>query len=343
MINQIKPNQRIGVFYDGNFLLHVSNYYYHIHWQHKRLDIGGLHRFIASRLAQEQNTPDTKLHISQAHYFRGRLNAAEAQARNNQLYNDRVFDDVLMSEGIETHYLPLRNMFGKREERGTDVWLSLEVYERALMGQIDTAVLVISDTDYLPLVRKLMSLGIQVMILGWEFEFQNDMGQKCVTKTSHELLDIATHPILMHQVIEDGLINGDDIVHDLFIGGAAEYDLEVVDKWNKMPKQRIINQLESEAIEREFEEDDDMEREPNNDNNMDETTSNEPRYRSHILSLKAGYGFIKYPDNNLFFHSGDLINADFTFLAPGTIVTFNIGKNDAGDDVAKNVMVESNM
>ena len=37
---------RIGVFYDGNYFLHVSNYYNYSHERKNRLSIAGLHHFI---------------------------------------------------------------------------------------------------------------------------------------------------------------------------------------------------------------------------------------------------------------------------------------------------------
>ena len=90
-------SHRIGVFYDGNFLLHASNYYNYIHPIKRRLSLSGLHRFILQRVAEEEQIDPMWCQITEAHYFRGRLNAAEAAQRGNQLYNDRVFDDILMS------------------------------------------------------------------------------------------------------------------------------------------------------------------------------------------------------------------------------------------------------
>ena len=37
---------KIGVFYDGNYFLHVSNYYNYDHPRQRRLSITGLHKFI---------------------------------------------------------------------------------------------------------------------------------------------------------------------------------------------------------------------------------------------------------------------------------------------------------
>ena len=280
---------RIGVFYDGNFLLHASNYYNYIHPVKRRLSLGGLHNFIRHRVAEEEGIELSKCQIAQAHYFRGRLNAAEAAQRGNQLYNDRVFDDILMSEGIQPHYLPLRNLQGKKEERGIDVWLSLEAYELAMTGRIDTVVLIVSDTDYTPLMRKLTGLGLRIMLLSWEFEYVNDDGVKMVTKTSHELLSLATYPVAMHDVINYGVQQNNPLISEMFVAPDPS----------------------RQAREQTFE-------------------------TSEILSLKNGFGFIKYPNNNLFFHYQDVVG-EFADLNVGDPVEFTIEQNQQKQDVAKNV------
>ena len=280
---------RIGVFYDGNFLLHASNYYNYIHPVKRRLSLGGLHNFIRHRVAEEEGIEPSKCQIAQAHYFRGRLNAAEAAQRGNQLYNDRVFDDILMSEGIQPHYLPLRNLQGKKEERGIDVWLSLEAYELAMTGRIDTVVLIVSDTDYTPLMRKLTGLGLRIMLLSWEFEYVNDDGVKMVTKTSHELLSLATYPVAMHDVINYGVQQNNPLISEMFVAPDPS----------------------RQAREQTFE-------------------------TSEILSLKNGFGFIKYPNNNLFFHYQAVVG-EFADLNVGDPVEFTIEQNQQKQDVAKNV------
>ena len=278
---------RIGVFYDGNFLLHASNYYNYIHPVKRRLSLGGLHNFIRHRVAEEEGIEPSKCQIAQAHYFRGRLNAAEAAQRGNQLYNDRVFDDILMSEGIQPHYLPLRNLQGKKEERGIDVWLSLEAYELAMTGRIDTVVLIVSDTDYTPLMRKLTGLGLRIMLLSWEFEYVNDDGVKMVTKTSLELLSLATYPVAMHDVINYGVQQNNPLISEMFVAPDPS----------------------RQAREQTFE-------------------------TSEILSLKNGFGFIKYPNNNLFFHYQDVVG-EFADLNVGDPVEFTIEQNQQKQNVRK--------
>lgn len=290
-----KNNVQIGVFYDGNFLLHTSNYYNYIHSQKRRLSIAGLHKFIRQTVADCEGVDYGWCHISDAHYFRGRLNALEASQRGNQLYNDRVFDDILMADGIQTHYLPLCNLFGRKEERGIDVWLALEAFEISIVKKLDTVVLVASDTDYVPLVRKLTGLGVRVYLMCWEFEYTNEEGNKVVTKTSHELLNVASVPLPMHNLIEAGLKKKDPIVSNIFVSESTR------------SAPTISAVASSTTIE-----------------------------TSEVLSLKNGYGFIKYPNNNLFFHYQNVIG-DFTLIKVGDIVEFTLDKNTEGQDIAKNV------
>lgn len=305
---------KIGVFYDGNFLLHASNYYNYIHPQRRRLCLSGLHDFICQRVAEEEGVDPKRCRVNEAHYFRGRLNAADAAQRGSQLYHDRVFDDILMSEGVHPHYLPLRNIYGRKEERGTDVWLALEVYEMALQGKLDIAVLVVADTDYVPLVRKLIALGVRVMLISWEFEYTNDEGNRIVTKTSHELLNLAHYPVPMQEVIDCGLKQNNQLIMNLFVANDSRQGSE----------DGVDDESTAEAAD-EFTPPGQTGREPG------------ARYTSTVLSIKNGYGFIKYPNNNLFFHSLDVIEGDFSALSPGDEVEFSIDQNDQGQDVAKQV------
>ncbi len=317
---------RIGVFYDGNFLLHASNYYNYIHAQRRRLSINGLHDFITHRVAEEEEVDSKRCRICEAHYFRGRLNAADAAQRGSQLYHDRVFDDILMAEGVHTHYLPLRNIYGRKEERGTDVWLALEVLSMALQGKIDVAVLVVADTDYVPLVRKLIALGVRVMLIGWEFEYTNDEGTRVVTKTSHELMNLAHYPVPMQEVIDCGLEQSNQLIMNLFVSGEAKSTTTSGDGTDDGQN----NELSEGNAAREA-------RRLQTAADRAAAYQSAERFISQVLSIKSGYGFIKYPNNNLFFHSLDVIEGDFADFAPGDDVEFAIDQNDQGQDVAKAV------
>jgi uncharacterized LabA/DUF88 family protein/cold shock CspA family protein len=298
---------RIGVFYDGNYFLHVSNYYAFNHVRNSRISIRGLHEFIRHQVASEENIDPRHCQIVDSHFFRGRIPAQEAQQRGNLLYYERVFDDILMWEGVITHYLPLRNSGGKREEKGIDVWMALEAYELSLLKQFDVVILITSDGDYVPLVRKLNTIGTRVMVLSWDFEFVDNEGNRVVTRTSQELIEEVTYPVTMHEIIENRTRKNDPLIQNLFV--QRDVGFQPVKPMTAMvPTEPMSSEPVSEDI-----------------------------YDSEILSLKNGYGFIKYPPNNLFFHHTDLLNAEFPDLNEGDPVEFNIGFNSVGEPVAKNV------
>ena len=215
-MNDSNKTIRIGVFYDGNYFLHVSNYYYYEHERNARISIEGLHNFIRNRVSKEEGIDAKLCHIVDSHYFRGRLSAYEAQSSENKLYAERIFDDILMGEKVITHYLPLRMRGGKREEKGIDVWLALEAYELTVFKKFDVLVLIASDGDYVPLVRKLNTLGTIVMLLSWDFRYQDMNGRESVTRTSQELLEEVTYPVAMHELIDNRLNKNDSVISNLF-------------------------------------------------------------------------------------------------------------------------------
>ena len=203
---------KIGVFYDGNFFNHVSNYYsYHHKWK-QRVNISGLHAFIRHKVAEGEGVDLRYCQIVDSHYFRGRLSAEEAQTRN-LLYFERLFDHILMSEGVVTHYLPISGS----GEKGIDVWFALEAFELCVFKRFSVVVLIAVDGDYVPLVRKLNALGVRVMVLGWDFEFTTEDGKLRETKTSQKLLNEATYPILMNKIIDDKSLIEAELIDNLFV------------------------------------------------------------------------------------------------------------------------------
>jgi uncharacterized LabA/DUF88 family protein/cold shock CspA family protein len=301
VVNSGKNLTRIGIFYDGNYFYHVSNYYNYVHEKQNRISIAGLHDFIRQQASEVEGNGGNfhQCQIVDAHYFRGRLNAVEASQKGNQLYYERVFDDILMSEGITTHYFPVKTGNGQRPEREVDVWLALEAFELSLYKQFDILVLIASDGNYAPLVRKLNTLGTRVMLLSWEFEFRDDYGNQRVTRTSQELQDVVTYPIAMHEIIN----------------GKSEKD--------KLLTTSLFVPKENHSLSRKPAPIADF--------------GNEDVQISTILSIKSGYGFIKFPPTNLFFHFQSVNGCDFYDLEAGDQVKFQIARNEKGEDVAIDV------
>jgi uncharacterized LabA/DUF88 family protein/cold shock CspA family protein len=314
---------RIGVFYDGNYFLHVSNYYAFNHARQSRISIRGLHEFIRHQVAEREHSDVGLCQIVDSHFFRGRIPAQEAQQRGNLLYYERVFDDILMWEGVITHYLPVRNSGGRREEKGIDVWLALEAYELVALKQFDVVVLISSDGDYVPLVRKLNTLGARVMVLSWDFEFVDEAGFRQVTRTSQELLEEVTYPVSMHELIENRTRKNDPIVLNLFVNSDQrrlhrQAPMDSPDGEQRSPSGPKPNQTDDEGPEQ-------------------ASVASTDLHYSEIVALKNGFGFISYPPNNLFFHLRDLVRTDFNDLRLGDTVEFTIGKNAVGEDVARSV------
>lgn len=300
------PLIKIAVFYDGNYFYHVSNYYNYVHERKSRISIKGLHHFIRHKVAELEGDGAAGFRLCQivdAHYFRGRLSASEASNKANQLYYERVFEDILMSEGVTTHYLPLRTFSGRKAEKGVDVYMALEAFELAFYKRFDVVVLIASDGDYVPLARKLNSLGARVMVLGWDFEFIDDFGNSRATRTSQDLLEEAAYPIDMHELIDRPQAGESALIDGLFV-----------------PRQERESGAKPEA----------GKKKPPPAGRKENGIK-----RSTILSLKEGYGFIQFPPNNLFFHYSELENADFNDLLVGDTVSFRIGKNEeTGQDIA---------
>lgn len=279
---------RIAVFYDGNFFLHVSNYYHYNHPRRARISISGLHHFIRLKVAESENSDVRYCQIVDAHYFRGRIRAQDAQQRDI-LLKERIFDDVLVREGVTTHYLPL----GPDGEKGIDVWLALEAYELAIYKQYDVTVLIASDGDFLPLVRKLNTIGTRIMLLGWDFRFTDHNGFERETRTAQSLLDEATYPLMMHQIIDDRSLKNDSMINGIFV----------------IPRE-IRTPIEGPAL----------------------SPLAPGIFDGVIQNIKQGYGFISPigGGQNLFFYHADVVNTDFNELTIGERVRYELGENEKG-------------
>jgi cold shock CspA family protein/uncharacterized LabA/DUF88 family protein len=294
MNNKMKELIRIGIFYDGYYFYKVSNYYKYEHEKKARISITGLHNFIRHEVAKNTELNDIRLcQIIDAHYFKGRSSAREL---GEKVQSERVFEDILMRENIVTHYLPLRynSEYNSMQEKGIDVWLALEAYELAIYKKFDILVLVAGDGDYVPLVRKLNTLGTQVMLISWDFSYNNENGVSAETRTSRQLLEEVLYPVLMHERIEKQQDN--DIIRDLFVTERPHIQPPLLEI-EAEPKETVMEVKEQE-LPVELSE-------------------------SIIISVKDGFGFIKDESvNNVFFHYSTLANRDFDELEPGMKVTY---------------------
>ena len=211
-----KAMVRMAVFYDGGYLNEVSNYYKFYHEKQSRISIYGIHSFIRREVSKLEGVDERRVQIVEAHYFRGRF-SAEAADQAGKLKAERMFDDVLIRAGVVQHYLPVDERSFKPQEKGIDVWLSLEAFDLAVHKKLDVVALLGCDGDYVPLVRKLNGIGTRVILLAWDFQYTMPDGAERETRTSRALINEVTYPIMMNEFIDKALENGDKSVDVLFI------------------------------------------------------------------------------------------------------------------------------
>jgi uncharacterized LabA/DUF88 family protein/cold shock CspA family protein len=296
---------RMGIVYDGNFFLHVSNYYLYHHDRNARISLDGLHAFVRSKVAELEGTETRYCPIVDAHYFRGRLPSKIVEERN-RLLSERVFEDILIRQNITTHYLPVSGS----AEKGIDVWLALETYELAVLKRYNVIVLIAGDGDFVPLVRKLNALGTRVMLLGWDFRYQDENGEERETRTSQALQAECTYPMLMSSVIDDA--DADDaLINNLFVPAPA-FPREVREP--RESSRPAYTASSARAV------------------SPSVATDDDSLYEGNIKRIKEGYGFITAPqlEGDIFFYHTDVLNNEFNDLAEGDLVEFKLGKNEKG-------------
>ena len=303
---------RLGIFYDGNYLLHVSNYYNYFHERKSRISLHGLHKYIKYYVSSIEDIDTKYVTITESHYFKSRLSVKEVGNKQNQLFFDRLFDDVLMMENVVSHYHPVRNIQGIKMEKEIGINLALHAYEIASNNKIDLLVLVACDGDYVSLIKKINGLGIKVLLVSWDFEYTDDQNYLRMTKTSQDLIEETTYHLALNEIIDDPANKGNSFVEGLFV--------------SKLDRRYDIPQYFDEV----------------SNEDLSTLESDNQIHESSILSLKNGYGFIKYPPNNLFFHYQSVQDADFNELQIGDEVLFEIAKKDNGEELAINVRPKKN-
>lgn len=290
---------RIAVFYDGTYFAKVSNYYAYQHERQARISIKGLHEFISAEVARNEGLDARQCQIVDASYFRGRLSAQQAFDQN-KLYSERVFEDVLMRADITLFQTPVVTQDGKHQEKGIDVWLALEAYEMASLKRYDVCVLITGDGDFVPLVRKLNTLGSRVMLLGWDFEYERD-GKSLTTRVATTLIDHVNYPVMMDKLIDARERRTDPMVNNLFLPRSSE------------PQPRATAA-------------------PADVVSADAVIGADREGTLHSLVLDKGFGFIRPAGggDNVFFHKSELMVGTLADLPAQAALRFTLVKTDRG-------------
>ena len=327
---------RIGVFYDGNYFFYVSNYYAYAHARKSRISVRGLHDFVIREISRLEDVDHKFCRIVDAHYFRGRLQASEAQSRG-VIYSERLFEDVLMRERVVTHYLPLTS----QGEKGVDVLFSLEALELAMLKKFDVVVLVVCDGDYISLVRKINTIGTRVMVLGWDFTYKDNNGHSRTTTTSVQLLQEATYPIVMNEKIDNKTNSSDPIISNLFFHRKDKEDEDL------FPSESIAEPEENNGNIGNIgniEDDDEGLRVRGADFNLGLVSDSSEFHYGTVVTMNAGYGFVSCDklNKNLFFHCTDIVDESMKQIKCGDRVKYTIGvdRKKQGECAKKVELVE---
>lgn len=203
----------IAVIYDGSFFWRISNYYRFTHDRQSHLNISALHKYLRHHIAALETDGNVSVcQISEAHFFRGRFSLKAVQATRDplkQLETDRFQDQVLMWAGVVAHYQPMNESANPPEEKGVDINLALETYDLALHKNFDVVVLFSGASDFAPLVNKLQSLGIRVLVPA--FDLPN------YAKTSQRLLEDAAYALPFSELIDANIDDEfEHLLDDLF-------------------------------------------------------------------------------------------------------------------------------
>ena len=339
---------RIGIFYDGSYFAHVSDYYLHNHERHARISIQGLHELIRDEVSKREGADVRRCQVVEAHYFRGRFSADDArrydagrQEGDSTLYRERKFEDALIKAGVTPHFLPVFASDDGRppREKGIDVWLALEAFDLAHRKQLNVIVLVTGDGDYVPLVRKLHALGTRVMVTAWDLASSDRGG---TTRAAQALIDAVTHPVMMTSIIDDRARRSDTLVENLFVprpaGPPPGAQQGAGAQQGSGPESAPFG--EPPGDERGFQP------RPNNRfaASQEPPASDAPRAQGWVANIPYGrdFGFIEPADGGerLFFHQTWVVGCAFSELQQGDRVEYTPESNPRdGRPVARRVML----
>lgn len=203
---------RIMAFYDGAYFK-AGQIWFRYKDNRGWFSIPELHGLFEKYVAQKTKEPLEPTKVVGAHYYDGR---ASVQAIDvDQLKADRGFELALIQGGVVPHYLPVRETAkagAAPEERqftltqkGIDVQYALDVLDYAHTDRFDVAILVTGDADFVPLVRKITSIGKHALVAHFQIDSwtdsrgQNHRGTFC----SRDLLEAASWSLNFNHLVKD--------------------------------------------------------------------------------------------------------------------------------------------
>ena len=203
---------RVMVFYDGAYFK-AGQLFFRYKEDRGWFSLPQLHGLLERYIALKAKEPLELTKVVGAHHYDGRTSALVADAE--QLKNDRRFEMALIQGGVVPHYLPVRETpraGGNPDElqytlaqKGVDVKFALDVLDFAHTDRFDVAVLITGDADFVPLVRKITSIGRHALIAHFTIDAWTDSRGKHHRGTwcSRDLLDAASWSLDFNHIVKE--------------------------------------------------------------------------------------------------------------------------------------------
>jgi len=202
---------RLGVYYDGNYFYYGSNFFKY-QSRNGRINLRGLHRLVRKFVADRENHDIRSTQIVEAAYYRGRTSLDNTK----DIEAERGFDLVLMNAGVTPHYFPVDET-SEGKEKGIISSFALDVYDAAVNDDIDVAVLITGDGEYVPLLQKLNTCGVRSLVTHFQYEaYLGENGHRFNgSYPSSALIDNGTYQLNLNWVIHAERYQ--DMIEDLFV------------------------------------------------------------------------------------------------------------------------------
>lgn len=157
-----------------------------------------LRYFLHARL----NIPLSDVAVVEAHYVQGRVpdGVTDFQVRGRRVGHSQVWENVLDRFGIQRHSVPL----SYEGERGADVLLAVEAFDRALHSPLHAVVLISGDADFVPLVERLRRRGVVAVVPHLAVDDpRGEVGRRVTAAV--ELVHAADHAPTWTELVTPGL------------------------------------------------------------------------------------------------------------------------------------------
>nr|MDD6335319.1 NYN domain-containing protein [bacterium] len=304
------PFVRISIYYDGAHFFRASNHYLRDDPQASRIDIQGMQRYILREVARRMEVDAAHCTVIDTHFYRNRI-MGETKPPENVLKSQQEFADVLLHMNIELHDI-VQPEAGRMPVRMMEMCMALDAMERMGEHPPEVMVLIGDDPLYIPMVKRLQAKGTRVLLLYWDAAMrQRERFTPCV------LASQAHWYVEMDDAIEHMKSTGDGLMESFFLPprplreddayqGYGEDDDDEDDAAPRSFFSRLFNRGEE------------REEEPHSD----EVVNPDGTRESTILSLHAGYGFIRESPRNRFFHQSALKDCNWYDLTVGARVRY---------------------